>query len=305
MSPLSIGPEPVRPVVHRICLGMALGPVLLAGSLAGQSPASERTTTSEGREIRYQVAGSGPTALVFLHGWACDHSFWDHQVAFFSRDYRVVTPDLAGHGGTPSGADGVSIESLAEDVEAVVRAESLDRVVLVGHSLGGVVALVTAARLPGTAVGVVGVDSLHDVEQRLTSEMIDPIVEQLEGDYPAAMRQLTAPLFDADDGALAESVIARAQAADPAAMAALVRAFQHFDTQDALRRAKVPVHCINAAPGRPGTLPTESEHNRRHGDFTVELIPEVGHFLMLEQPDELNRRLAAVLARWGGNSQPR
>jgi pimeloyl-ACP methyl ester carboxylesterase len=116
----------------------------------------------DGLEIVGEVRGQGNTALIFLHGWCGDREYWKHQVEVFATDYRVVALDQAGHSESGKGRKAWTADGLAGDVEAVVTALSLKRVILVGHSMGGSVALLAAKRMPGTVIAVIGVDTLQN-----------------------------------------------------------------------------------------------------------------------------------------------
>jgi pimeloyl-ACP methyl ester carboxylesterase len=70
--------------------------LLVAG--CGQQPEDRVVKSSDGVEISYSVYGEGSPALVFVHGWSCDQTYWKHQVPEFSKRYTVVTIDYAGHG---------------------------------------------------------------------------------------------------------------------------------------------------------------------------------------------------------------
>ena len=54
--------------------------------------------SKDGTPISYEVHGAGDPTLVFVHGWSCDARYWREQVPYFSKKYRVITVDLAGHG---------------------------------------------------------------------------------------------------------------------------------------------------------------------------------------------------------------
>ena len=78
----------------------------------------------------------------------------------------------------------------------------------------------------------------------------------------------------------------------------VMRALTAFDAKAALAGAKVPVRCINAAPGTmPFAMPTALDVNRKHGDFDVVLIEGVGHFPMLEKPKEFNEKLGEQMKK--------
>ena len=140
-----------------------LGSLLLATGvrLAGgaDAPAGRVATAraADGVSIQYEVRGQGEPALVFIHGWTSDRSSWREQVDGFARDYRVVTLDLAGHGESGKDRAKWDVASLVGDVEAVVKVLGLQRVVLIGHSMGGAVGINLASGGFGVDVaGVVG-----------------------------------------------------------------------------------------------------------------------------------------------------
>lgn len=86
--------------------------------------------------------------VVLLHGLAGDHATWDTVAARLARRHRVVAPDQRGCGASDRAPD-YSFALMADDLLALVDAMGWSRVVLVGHSMGGVVALLTALRRPG------------------------------------------------------------------------------------------------------------------------------------------------------------
>ncbi|HWC19104.1 MAG TPA: alpha/beta hydrolase, partial [Terriglobales bacterium] len=104
-------------------------------------PVKKSVRAEDGLNLVCEVRGQGDTALVFLHGWGGDRQYWKHQVGVFAADYRVVALDQAGHGESGKGRKAWTADGLAGDVEAVVKALGLKRVILVGHSMGGPVAL--------------------------------------------------------------------------------------------------------------------------------------------------------------------
>ena len=121
---------------------------MLAVLTGCERPSDDITTVTtgtarapDGVEISYDIRGKGDIALVFVHGWACDRSFWREQLDTFAGDYRVVSVDLAGHGQSKADRTTWSVASLGGDVQAVVEKLNLNKVILIGHSLGGPVCL--------------------------------------------------------------------------------------------------------------------------------------------------------------------
>jgi pimeloyl-ACP methyl ester carboxylesterase len=250
----------------------------------------------DGVPIAYDVRGSGDTAVVFIHCWACSRALWQNQLDLFAARYRVVSLDLPGHGASGANRQHWSIAGLASDVEKVISTLGLKRVVLVGHSMGGPVALLVAGDLPGPVVGVACVDTLHDAAIAWSAENAEQLARNLDADFDGFMSGLLSQLFpeDADPAAIAR-VKREAASADKGALLGLLRDFPHFDLKDALARAKVPVRCVNSHP-RPPMIPvTAISTNRQYADYDAVLLDGVGHYPMLERPRAFNERLGAML----------
>jgi pimeloyl-ACP methyl ester carboxylesterase len=107
-----------------------------------------------GAKLAYDDTGTGGPVFVFLHGWACDRRTWAPQVADLSKSHRCISLDFRGRGES-SPTPPFDTSTAAEDVAALVRELDLGPVVLVGHSLGGLVALLVNYRYPELVVGVV------------------------------------------------------------------------------------------------------------------------------------------------------
>src|SRR6185503_21244992 len=122
-----------------------------------------RAASIDGANIHWTSKGSGP-AIIFVHGWTCDESSWQSQVPAFSKQYRVITLDLPGHGKSDLPKDGTfSMALFARAVEAVRAEAKVDRAVFVGHSMGTPVIRTYALMYPAHVAGLVLVDGLVQV----------------------------------------------------------------------------------------------------------------------------------------------
>jgi len=251
-------------------------------------PRDGRVESFDGLSIAYTVSGSADGALVFVHGWSCDRGYWEAQVEDLSHDLPVVTIDLAGHGDSGMQRVDWSVEAFGRDVEAVVDALDLTSVILVGHSMGGPVVLEAARRMPGRVVGVIGVDTLQDVELRIPEEAWDEILDGLERDFSGACQTFVRSMFQPSaDPELVGEVAGDMCTAPPEVAIAVLRELPKYDVAAAVDAAGVPLRCINGTG-----FPTNVGTNRKHApDFDVYLMEGVGHFPMLERPDEFNRLL--------------
>lgn len=102
--------------------------------------------------------GEGDPPFVFIHGLACDHTFWQPQVDDLKRDHRCLNLDLRGRGAAPA-TPPFDTTQAADDVAAAMRAYTTGPAIIVGHSLGGLVALLLNDRHPELVLGVVTGDS--------------------------------------------------------------------------------------------------------------------------------------------------
>lgn len=256
-------------------------------------PKSEMVTAADGVPVHYSVQGKGEPALVFIHCWACNRNFWDNQVAEFSKTNRVVTIDLPGHGESGQGRKNWSVESYGEDVTAVVTKLDLKRVVLVGSSMGGSIALAATKRMPDRVVAIVPVDTLHNVEAKIPPEQLDAVFKQLQADYKNATTGFLNQVFfsPTTPAAVKERVINEAISRQPDVALAILKAIFTYDTAAALREVKVPIRAINA-----DRVPTSVEVNRKYApQFDAMIMKGSGHYPMMEDPARFNQMLAEIL----------
>lgn len=254
-------------------------------------------SADDGTPIQYDIRGSGEVTLVLVHCWCCDRDFWREQIPAVENDYRVVTMDLPGHGASGTNRDSWSIAQLGIDVADLVNDLRLRNVILIGHSMGGPVSLAAAKDLKGVAIGIVAVDTLHNADFTKSDAMVDQFVDLMEQDFEGFMQSSIHMMFaEGADPELKNWVVAKACATNRPAALALMRDFKNVDLPQMFKDAGVPIRAINAAPipGKPG-FATNIEGNRKYADFDAVLMNGVGHFLLLEKPEEFNRILRSTI----------
>ncbi|WP_233752229.1 MULTISPECIES: alpha/beta fold hydrolase [Halostella] len=129
--------------------------ILQSAVVLGEMP----TVQMDDIETYYEVSGDGPP-IVFIHGALSDHSAAAQQLEAFSDTYTAIAYDLRGHGNTTNPQHTpYSIDLLAEDLHAFITEMSLDRPVLCGASMGGMIAQVYASRYPDQLSGLVLADT--------------------------------------------------------------------------------------------------------------------------------------------------
>jgi pimeloyl-ACP methyl ester carboxylesterase len=253
-------------------------------------PVQTRSVESpDGVQIVYDVRGSGETTLVFLHCWACNRHFWKDQVDVFASHYRVVTIDLAGHGDSGKNLKRWSTVGLAQDVVAVANDLHLQRIILVGHSMGGTVSLQAARELHGRVLGVVLVDSINDVNNRRSIAAAEADAGHLRANFKGYFSNLSAIFTTTSDPAIRHWVEEQAMNADPAAAIALKLDTPNIDPKELFAHAGVPIRGIDAVA--PLSEKTNFAENRKYANYDAILVSDSGHFIPLEQPEEFNRDL--------------
>lgn len=123
-----------------------------------------RDVTASGVRLRVVERGAGPQ-LVLLHSLFMDHSTWSAVAAELSSDYRVITPDLPGYGESEKPAPArfaYDVDAFTSAVADLYAALSLGRACVVGHGLGGSIALTLAARHPELVSKLVVIDALSE-----------------------------------------------------------------------------------------------------------------------------------------------
>jgi len=271
--------------------GPAGDPTTAESPAAGPATGPHAFLSDDGVEIAATVHRFGDPNLVLVHGWMCDQSYWQPQVPALAERFGVVTLDLAGHGSYGSDRGTWTIPSLGADVEAVIEGLGLERVIVVGHSMGGRVALDVARRLPGRVIGVIGVDTLHDADEEVDPAQVERLLAAFEGDFPSACDGFVRGMFAG--GAAPELVdeVAADMCSGPGEIGtALLGGYVAFDLQQAFAEAGVPIRAVNA-----DLWPTDETGNREVSDFGLVLLEGYGHFLTQEAPEKLAGALADVV----------
>jgi pimeloyl-ACP methyl ester carboxylesterase len=271
------------------------------------------TVEANGVETYYETAGKGPP-VVLLHGGGMDGRLWAEQARPLADDYRLVVPDLRGHGRTGGSArEAYSIDLFADDVQALVEALDLAAPTVVGHSMGAFVALVYAAHHTDSCAGLV----------TLGGEVPEPLSlgERLESYRPPVVEAL-APLVGRER---VKRLLRRVDAwrydergrGDPEAIERVHE--RHGDTvpepsdieREKLDAALADYYDVSvdySAVSVP-SLHLYGEYEipwvRRHTRFMAETlpngelqeIPDAGHVSMVDNPEYVVDALRAFLAK--------
>ncbi len=201
--------------------------------------------------IDYQIKGQG-LAIVFLHGFMEDRSMWQYHYDHLSTHYTCIAIDLPGHGQSSQIANVHSMPLMAEVVEAILQAEAIDKAVIIGHSMGGYIALAWAKMYPEKIAGLVlfnshaATDSPDSQQQRLRTIAL---VKENAGRFISAfIPDLFAPanIERCKTTINRQKQIARAMQPD-AIVAALAGMVDREEGESVLKTLSVPVLFIRGA----------------------------------------------------------
>jgi pimeloyl-ACP methyl ester carboxylesterase len=235
----------------------------------------------DGIDIAYTRRGKG-APLVLIHGYPLDHSIWDEVAQLLEGDFDVITPDLRGFGESGVIEADHSIIGYASDIAGLLEHFKVRKAVLVGHSMGGYVALAFAREFPErvSGLGLVSSQSLSDTPERKQGRYAT--AKQVLAEGVRTVAEEMTPKLSADAGvqAYVRALISKQQ---PLAIASALEAMaDRPDSTDILKAFRFPVLIVHGADdalipverGRSMKLDLPSAHY-------VEL-PTLGHMPMME-----------------------
>lgn len=257
--------------------------------------------------IHHVVKGAGAPPLVFVHGFACAHSDYDAQVAYFSKKYQTVGVDLRGHGQSPGTPDECSIERYGADVAEVMRALKLPPAILVGHSMGSRVVTEAALQAPDQTAGVILLDGSQ------FAAAMGPVMKERfakPGGFTEMARGMFTDMFTAKSNkATAEAVVARALKLPVEIGSKLLQDLQRYDVtrfEASLACVKAPVMALQATfsnekrerkPMVKGQMTPYLEMVRRaQPKSRIEIVADTGHFPQLDDIAETNTLMESFVA---------
>ncbi len=275
---------------------------MTTGTAAEPQPTTKMVETADQQRIAYDVHGpsksldrSGPT-LVFIHGWMCDRSYWRFQTPHFAQNYRVITIDLPGHGQSSDSRQKWSMAAFGRDVASVVAASGSQTVILIGHSMGGPVAIEAARQMPGRVQAVIGVDTLKRPTFKRDKAEFEAMMSHLGANFYAATHSMARDRYfhPASNPALADWVAADMASAPATIALDLVRALEDYDAPGGISAiTDIPLGFINS----DASAVDNAALTRLHPGVTVVQLPKVRHFLMMEDPAAFNQALQAMITK--------
>jgi pimeloyl-ACP methyl ester carboxylesterase len=250
----------------------------------------------DGAKLFYEDAGrDGDLApLLLVHGWTCYHGHFAPQVSHFADRRRVVAVDLRGHGQS-DGVGPFTIEGFADDLAWLSGALDLQRPVVVGHSMGGMIAVQLAASRPDVVRAAVALDSPF-VQAGAMRPMLEDFIAALRGpEFRTALKGMidTSMFGPHDEPVLVAEIAAFMAGASQEVAAGAFESIASWDGEGVLRSCTVPVMTVAASPGGwqdASPLLADCPH------LTTGVTVGAGHFIQLFAADQVNGMLERFLA---------
>ena len=237
----------------------------------------------EGVTLFFNEAGSG----------MADHTHFAPQFEYFRHDHRIVVVDLRGHGQSDKPQQDYTITGFADDLAWLCRQLGLSKPVVVGHSMGGLVALELAAHFADLTAAIVILDSPVVPPQWFT-EAMQPFVEALRTPgYREAIRQFLDQFIGfADDPERKASLMDDLSSVPQHVVVSTLESYMAYDTAVAVSKCKVPLLYVSSGPWFTDVT--------RFLDLCPQLVTGQtvgsGHYHQLEVPEQINTMLDRFLA---------
>ncbi|MRX39511.1 alpha/beta fold hydrolase [Flavobacterium sp. LC2016-23] len=253
-----------------------------------------KTLLYKNTKISYTDSGQG-TAIVLLHGFLENKKMWQEYVALFSKEYRVVTIDLLGHGESDSLGYVHSMEDNANAVNEVLEHLKIEKAIVAGHSMGGYVALALAELHPERIKKLVLLNSTakeDSAEKKLNRTRAIKAVKQ---NYVTFVSLAVANLFSEDNRTrLAEEIEKTKAQALKTPLQGIVASLEGMkirkDREALLRENLFPVLLVL---GKKDPVLNYEETATQIEDTTAVLVSfDDGHMSHIENKEELKVVLA-------------
>ncbi len=254
--------------------------------------------TANGIDLAYAQHGTG-VPVVLIHGFPLEHSIWDETIGPLAETCRLIVPDLRGFGGSSAPDSSYSLEDMAADLAGLLDHLGLEKATLVGHSMGGYIALAFARRYPERVSGLALV----------ASQPLADTPEQKKGRYETAgkvveggvsiVRDAMLPKLSAD-AKIQESLHQIISRQKPAGVVGALKAMaERADSSPVLAAARFPILIVHGDADQ--LIPIERARQMKELNQAADLIElkGIGHMPMMEAPGAVAKEIAKFVLKSG------
>src|SRR5215475_302219 len=284
-------------VIRRIVISLFAAAVLSSTALSQskETPSQDHFVKLDAMRVHYQNYGEGKEAIVFIHGWSCNLNFWKANIPAFTKQSRVIAIDLPGHGESDKPQVTYSMDLFARAVDAVLQDAKVERVTLIGHSMGTPVIRQFYRNYPNKTLALVIVDG--NLRGFGSPEQMKQFVDPLRGpNYKEQAERMI--------GFIAQSVkdkknleeIRNTMMSTPQHV--MVGAFDAMMDPGIWKQDKINAPTLALMAKQP-------QWDAEYEKFVRDLVPGidyqmwegVSHFLMMDEPQKFNDVVLAFLKK--------
>ncbi|MCP2043084.1 alpha/beta fold hydrolase [Pontibacter sp. HSC-36F09] len=277
--------------------------------------AVKKATLPNGTKVAYTDEGKGSETLIFIHGLGSYLPAWDKNVAELSQHYRCIAIDLPGYGKSDKTGITAGMATYADDVLALMDTLKIKQATLVGHSMGGQIAITAALKQPQRIKHLIlaapaGIETFTEQQKQLFKMTVTPesvqktTPEQVVANFKVNFHQMPADAQYMIDDRLKMSQSAEFGAYSKA-VAGSVAAMVDEPVYEQLQQVQVPTLIIFGAqdalipnrylnPNLTTQAVAETARDRIPNSQLV-VLPEAGHFLQYEQAGAFNKAIRDFL----------
>ena len=253
--------------------------------------------------LNYSEAGQG-TPVILLHGFPLSGAIWHGQQQRLSDRYRVITPDLRGHGRSPAPAGVYEMDLLARDVLALLDTLLIKKAVIMGHSMGGYVALAGWKLAPErfVAMGLIASQAGADTEEGRQGRY--QLANKAAAEGSSAVAAAMIPKLFAPELGVAAPILAQVREIIlNTNRAGIIGSLQGLavraDCTALLREISVPLLILAGEQDQIIPLDKAKAMAAATRTATLTMIEHAGHMPMLEQPEATTTALGTFLREVG------
>lgn len=242
-----------------------------------------------GKKVFYESVGEG-LPIVFIHGSMGNHVSWEFQKQL-SDEYRLVLLDLPGHGESDPLDEEISVKLYTDYVSEFVRGLGIEKMVVVGHSLGGAICIQLALDYPELlrAIVLVGTGAKLGV--------LPTILEALRTNFEESIELAIGGMAFAENAnpELIEMAKNECLKCKQQVGYADFAACNNFDVRERISEINIPTLIIVGTEDKFTPVKWSQYLNEKISNSSLKIIESAGHMVMIEQPEELNQAMLTFL----------
>jgi pimeloyl-ACP methyl ester carboxylesterase len=258
------------------------------------NPSTDKIYSKDNIEIVYNSSGSNEPILLFIHCWCGNRGFWDRQIEYFCNKYKCIALDLAGHGESGNNRNNWTIDSFANDIVKLIDKLNANQIILVAHSIGGIIALEIASKRKEKIIGIITIDSFNNIEPNISEEEIDEFLKPYERDFESTVTEYSAPYFTPQtDNRIVKQIIDKLISTDKRIAISVLKQYLLYDKSVSLQMLSHPLMCLNSDRLLANTSKLKSSNKR----IEVVTLPNTGHFMMIDNYEKFNLDLEKAIKK--------